>query len=86
MSGVLSSSPIFEKPKDGPVDYAEMIKQQEQRFTSLQVENERLKHFLPDSYTEMRLKMAEMENKMRQYENRLVNEENEKKMLHETIL
>lgn len=29
---------------------------QEHKFNELQSENERLKHFLPDSYTEMRLR------------------------------
>lgn len=37
-------------------NYALLLKQQELKFNQLQVENERLKHFLPDSYTEMRLR------------------------------
>jgi hypothetical protein len=37
-------------------DYHNLLKAQEQKFNNLQVENQRLKHFLPDSYTEMRLR------------------------------
>lgn len=36
--------------------YISLIKQHEQKFNELTLENERLKHFLPDSYTEMRLR------------------------------
>ena len=39
----------------GP-DYSHLLNAQQQKFNSLQLENERLKHFLPDSYTEMRLR------------------------------
>ena len=37
-------------------DFLLMLKMQENKFNELQYENERLKHFLPDSYTEMRLR------------------------------
>jgi hypothetical protein len=51
----------------------------------LQLENERLKHFLPDSYTEMRLREKQLQERMSRYEQSIIDYENEKKALTETI-
>lgn len=51
----------------------------------MQLENERLKHFLPDSYTEMRLREKQLQERMSRYEQSIIDYENEKKALTETI-
>jgi hypothetical protein len=40
--------------------YISMVKQHEQKAHELTLENERLRHFLPDSYTEMRLRERQL--------------------------
>ena len=62
-----------------------MIKVQEQRYRLLQEENDRLRHFLPDSYTEMRMRDKQLQARMSRYESAIVDYENEKKALIETI-
>lgn len=59
-----------------------MLKAQELRFTNMQLENERLKHFLPESYTEMRINMKEMTTRTANYEKKIFTQENEKKELY----
>lgn len=49
------------------------------------MENERLKHFLPDSYTEMRLRERQLQERMIRYEQNIIDYENEKKIMCETI-
>lgn len=66
-------------------NYALLLKQQELKFNQLQVENERLKHFLPDSYTEMRLRERQLQERMSRYEQSIIDYENEKKALYETL-
>lgn len=58
---------------------------QEAKFNQLQLENERLKHFLPDSYTEMRLRERQLQERMCRYEQNIIDYENEKKIMCETI-
>lgn len=62
-----------------------MMKVQEQRNKQLQEENDRLRHFLPDSYTEMRMRDKQLQARMSRYESAIVDYENEKKALMETI-
>lgn len=52
------------------------------RFTNMQLENERLKHFLPESYTEMRQKVKSMQDTIASYEQKIYRQENEKRELH----
>ena len=67
------------------LDYAHLVKQQEAKFNHLQLENERLKHFLPDSYTEMRLREKQLQERLSRYEQSIIDYENEKKALYETL-
>lgn len=62
-----------------------LLKQQQHKFNQLQQENERLKHFLPDSYTEMRMREKQLKERLGRYEQQIVDFENEKKALFETI-
>lgn len=62
-----------------------MLKMQESKFNELKYENERLKHFLPDSYTEMRLREKQLQERLSRYEQTIIDYENEKKFFVETI-
>lgn len=44
-----------------------------------------MKHFLPDSYTEMRLRERQLQERMIRYEQNIIDYENEKKIMCETI-
>jgi len=54
------AKPNVNKLNLDPTDYLTVMKQQANKFNELQQENERLKHFLPDSYTEMRLREKQL--------------------------
>jgi hypothetical protein len=58
-SGVKSEIKQTTQQNDMNLDnsvYLMKLREQDQKLATLQIENERLRHFLPDSYTEMRLK------------------------------
>ena len=44
-----------------------------------------MKHFLPDSYTEMRLREKQLQDRMSRYEQSIIDYENEKKALIEQL-
>lgn len=87
INGIISDGKENRTPATdfGVIDYEEMLRAQEMRFTNMQLENERLKHFLPESYTEMRLKMKQYDERIAAYERKIFTQENEKKELHAKI-
>jgi len=52
---------------------------------ALELENDRLKHFLPDRYTEIRLRDKQLQERLSRYECTIVDYENEKKSMSETL-
>ena len=82
-----NSSPLLigDYNNQAPQDFTKLLLHQEAKFNQLQLENERLKHFLPDSYTEMRLRERQLQERMIRYEQNIIDYENEKKIMCETI-
>jgi len=50
------------------MDITDVLRKQEAKFNELQIENQRLKHFLPDSYTEMKFREKQLQERMARYE------------------
>ena len=55
------------------------------KIKDLEEENQRMKQFLPDSYTEMRTREKQLQERMSRYEQAIVDYENEKKALYDTL-
>ena len=68
-----------------PSDYMALITELQLKNKELLAENNRMKHFLPDSYTEMRLREKQLQDRMSRYEQSIIDYENEKKALIEQL-